>query len=102
MACYGVGRIILGLFGIEIMPLAQGKIVAMIDNFAHGRWGDNFSHLLGVMGVIGLGAFALGSFFGLVGATAYRIIAGRTRVSYHSILKRIQDIKTKEAQSRDD
>lgn len=92
-AGYEVGRAVLGIVGIEVIPLAKGQIGLMLDHVANGRWGDNVERMATVFGVISLGAIVMGVFFGLVGSVAYKILTRRMRASYRLVLSKIQKIK---------
>lgn len=94
-SAYQVGRIVLGVLGIEAAPLARSEVHALLYNFTHGLWGDNMERLLSVFGVTSLGAIVMGSFFGLIGSTVYRIVASRTAASYALLQKKIQARKDK-------
>lgn len=93
MADYQIGRTILGVIGIEAMPLHRGEIREMLDRFTHGNWGENFDRLMSVFGVTCLGAIVMGTFFGLIGSFGYRIVARRTSSSYQLLKDKIQRAK---------
>ena len=95
LADYQIGRIILGVVGIEIPRLTRDELGLMLDNFIHGAWGDKFDHISTVFGVTSLGAIVMGSFFGLIGSFAYRIVASRTAASYVLLRAKIQARKLK-------
>ncbi|MFT5836532.1 MAG: hypothetical protein ACI9ZV_000025 [Candidatus Azotimanducaceae bacterium] len=105
LADYQIGRIILGVVGIEIPRLTNDELRLMLDSFIHGAWGDKFDHISTVFGVTSLGAIVMGTFFGLIGSFAYRIVASRTAASYALLRTKIQkrQIKNKTAsESKDD
>jgi uncharacterized protein (DUF2062 family) len=81
-SAYQIGRIFVGVIGIEAAPLARSEVHTLLYNFTHGLWGENMDRLLTVFGVTSLGAIIMGTFFGLIGSTAYRIIASRSAASY--------------------
>lgn len=93
MADYQIGRIILGVVGIEVMPLQKGEIRLMLDRFTKGDWGENFERLVSVFGVTCLGAIVMGIFFGLLGGFGYRIVSRRTSSSYQMLKDKIQLMK---------
>ena len=92
-AGYQVGRAVLGILGVEVIPLASGQIQLMLDHFTHGRWGENLERLMTVFGVTSLGAIVIGVFFGLIISVTYRIFARKAAASYHLVIKRIQKLK---------
>ncbi|MFU8847420.1 MAG: DUF2062 domain-containing protein [Opitutales bacterium] len=85
-SAYQIGRHFLAVLGIEAAPLARSEVQSLLYNFTHGNWGDNMERLLSVFGVTSLGATIMGTFFGLIGSIAYRIVAQRTAASY-AVLK---------------
>lgn len=89
LADYQIGRTVLSVIGIEAQPLQRGEIRLMLDQFFQGNWGGNFERLISVFGVTSLGALVMGSFFGLIGGFAYRIVARRSADSYHLLINRI-------------
>ena len=95
LADYQIGRVILGVVGIEIDPLYRDELRLMLDNFINGAWGEKIDHLSTVFAVTSLGAIVMGTFFGLIGALAYRIVASRTAASYALLRAKIQDRKSK-------
>lgn len=92
-AGYQVGRGVLGILGVEVIPLAKGQIQLMLDHISHGQWGQNFERLVIVFGVTTLGAVVMGIFFGLIVSVSYRIFARRTAASYRLLVSKIQKIK---------
>lgn len=102
VANYQIGHITLSIFGIETMPLRKPEILAVLEKFNSGDWGDNFELLITVFGVTCLGAVILGSFFGLIGAFTYRIVSRKTSASYQLLLRKIHAIKEiKESEHRE-
>ncbi len=93
VADYQIGRIILSLFSVETMPLRRAEILSVLDQLFSGDWGDNFHMLITVFGVTCLGAVVMGTFFGVVGAFSYRIVARRTSASYQLLVKKIHQLK---------
>lgn len=85
-ANYQVGRAMLGVIGVETLPLSRAEVRTLLGHFIHGRWGENFDRMASVFGITSLGAIVMGTFFGLIGSFSYRIIARRTAASY-AILK---------------
>jgi uncharacterized protein (DUF2062 family) len=94
-AAYQIGRIILSVLGLNVVALNREEVRIMLHNFIQGAWGEKFEHLSTVFGVTCLGAIVMGTFFGLVGSVAYRIIANRTAASYALLRKKIQARKHK-------
>ena len=90
LADYQVGRIVLGVVGIEVPPLNRIELSRMLDSFVSGEWGDKFESLSTVFSVTSLGAIVLGLFFGIIGGITYRIVASRTVASYRVLLKKLQ------------
>lgn len=90
LAEYQVGRIVLGVMGIEVAPLDRSELSRMLTSFVSGEWGDKFHTLSTVFSVTSLGAIVLGLFFGLLGGLAYRIVASRTVASYKVLLKKLR------------
>jgi hypothetical protein len=95
LADYEIGRNILSVVGLNVAPLTRKELRTMLDNFLHGAWGDKFDNLATVFGVTSLGAIVMGTFFGLLGGFAYRIIASRTAASYALLRGKIKDRKLK-------
>lgn len=93
---YQIGRIFLGLIGIQVVPLNRAEVRILLDNFIHGAWGEKFSQLFIVFNVTCLGALILGTFFGLVGSVLYRIVAEQTAASYRLLREKIAPHKTKQ------
>lgn len=89
-SAYQIGRIFLGLIGIQVVPLNRAEVRILLDNFIHGAWGEKFDQLFVVFTVTSLGAVILGTFFGLLGSTLYRIAANRTAASYALLRKKIK------------
>lgn len=89
-SAYQIGRIFLGLIGIQVDPLNRTEVRILLDNFIHGAWGEKFNQLFVVFTVTSLGAVILGTFFGLLGSTLYRIAANRTATSYALLQKKIK------------
>lgn len=85
-SAYQIGRHFLAVLGIEAAPLARSEVQSLLYNFTHGNWSGNMERLLSVFGVTSLGAIIMGTFFGLIGSIAYRIVATRTAASY-AVLK---------------
>lgn len=104
LADYQIGRIILGVLGVEVAPLNRSELRTLLDSFLHGDWGNKFDSLFIVFGVTSLGAVVMGTFFGLIGAFTYRIVANRTAASYVLLRKKIQErkLKTTPAHEPDD
>lgn len=94
-AAYQIGRIILSVLGLNVIALNRDEVRLMLDKFIHGAWGEKFEHLSIVFAVTSLGAIVMGTFFGLIGGVAYRIIASRTAASYALLRKKIQQHKQK-------
>lgn len=92
-SAYQFGRIFLGLIGVQVDPLNRSEVRLLLDNFIHGAWGEKFSQLFVVFSVSSLGAIILGTFFGLLGSTLYRIAANRTAASYALLRKKIHGRK---------
>jgi uncharacterized protein (DUF2062 family) len=88
-SAYQIGRIFLGLIGIQVDPLNRAEVRTLLDNFIHGAWGEKFSQLFIVFSVTSLGALILGTFFGLIGSVLYRIVSNRTAASYILLKKKI-------------
>jgi uncharacterized protein (DUF2062 family) len=95
VADYQVGRIVLGLLGIESMALQRGEIQTTLIQFITGNWSENFERMISVFGITSLGAIVMGLFFGLVGSVAYRIVARRTAASYQLLTEKIRRAKEK-------
>ncbi len=98
-AAYQIGRIFLSVVGIHVDPLNREEVRIMLDNFVNGAWGDKFENLSTVFGVTSLGAIVMGTFFGLIGSVAYRIVASRTAASYALLRHKIHERKTKKDDS---
>ena len=94
-AAYQIGRHFLGVLGVEASPLARAEVRSLLANFMQGNWGENLDRLLSVFGVTSLGAIIMGTFFGIIGSIAYRIIASRTSASYALLHKKIHALKDK-------
>jgi len=92
---YQIGRHFLGVVGLEADPLTREEVRLMLDNFIHGDWGEKFDHISTVYGVTTLGAIVMGTFFGLLGSVAYRLIANRTAASYALLREKIHEHKLK-------
>lgn len=95
VADYQIGRIVLGVLGIESMALQRGEIRTTLTQFISGDWGGNFERMVSVFGITCLGAVVMGLFFGLVGSFAYRIVSRRTAASYHLLSEKIKQAKDK-------
>ncbi len=93
VADYQIGRIVLGVLGVESMALQRGEIRATLTRFITGNWGENFERMASVFGITCLGAVVMGLFFGLVGSFTYRIVARRTAASYHLLTEKIRQAK---------
>jgi uncharacterized protein (DUF2062 family) len=89
-AAFQTGRIFLSFVGIKVAPLNHEEVQLLLDNFIHGAWGEKFDNLATVFGVTNIGAIVMGSFFGLLGSIAYRIIANRTAASYALLRSKIK------------
>jgi uncharacterized protein (DUF2062 family) len=89
-AAYQIGRHFLGVIGVEAAPLARSEVQTLLYNFTHAQWGDNLNRLATVFGVTSLGSIIMGTFFGLIGAFSYRVIAQRTAASYEILKEKIQ------------
>lgn len=86
VADFQIGRTMLGVVGIDTIPLTRSEILSLLYDFVHLNWGGNLDRMASVFGITNLGAIVMGVFFGLIGSISYRIIARRTAVSY-AILK---------------
>ncbi|MFP4166373.1 MAG: DUF2062 domain-containing protein [Opitutales bacterium] len=95
---YRIGRNIMRLVGVNVLPLRREEVRVLLDNFMLGNWGSNVERILTVFGVTSLGALVIGSFFGFIGSIAYRIIANRTTASY-ALLK--EKLHTRSEQKSD-
>ncbi|MGB0415706.1 MAG: DUF2062 domain-containing protein [Coraliomargarita sp.] len=87
---YQIGRDVLGLLGIDALPLSRDDVSRLIHNFNQGEWGSNFDRIITVFGLTSLGALIIGVFFGVVLSTTYRLSAQRTANSYHHLKQRIE------------
>ena len=94
-AAYQIGRIFLSVLGLNVATLNRDEVRVMLDNFIHGAWGNKFENLSTVFGVTSLGAIIMGTFFGLIGSVAYRVVANRTAASYALLRQTIHDRKIK-------
>ncbi|MFT4901243.1 MAG: hypothetical protein ACI81V_000512 [Lentimonas sp.] len=94
---YQIGRLFLGVVGIEALPLNRSELYAMLDHFITGQWSSNLDRLFSVFGVTSLGAIIMGTCFGLIASFVYRFIAKRTVASYSRILKKLKDHKARKA-----
>jgi uncharacterized protein (DUF2062 family) len=104
-AAYQIGRIFLSLIGIKVPPLNHEEVQVLLDNFIHGAWGNKFDNLAAVFGVTNLGAIVMGTFFGILGSLAYRLIANRTAASYALLREKIKERQIKnnsDSQPKDD
>jgi uncharacterized protein (DUF2062 family) len=99
VADFQVGRVILGIIGIETMPLTRNEILNLLYDFVHLNWGDNFERMSSVFGITSLGAIVMGVFFGLVGSISYRIVASRTAASYEILKKKVHLPKLRKSQT---
>lgn len=88
-SAYQIGRIFLGMIGVKAAPLAHSEVQTLLYNFTHGLWSENMDRLLTVFGVTSLGAIIMGTFFGVIGSTAYRIVANRSAASYALLHKKM-------------
>ncbi len=95
VADYQIGRAVLGVLGVEALPLSRGEIQTILGHFINWRWGENFERIISVFGVTCLGAIVMGTFFGLIGSFSYRIVARRTAASYALLRGKIQEHHTK-------
>jgi uncharacterized protein len=93
VADYQIGRIVLGVLGVESLGLQRGEIRTTLTRFISGNWGENFERMASVFGITCLGAVVLGLFFGLVGSFTYRIVARRTAASYQLLAEKIRHAK---------
>ena len=93
VADYQIGRIVLGVLGVESMALQRGEIRTTLTQFISGNWGENFERMASVFGITCLGAVVMGLFFGLVGSFTYRIVARRTAASYRLLTEKIRHAK---------
>jgi hypothetical protein len=89
-AGFQIGRITLGVIGLEITPLGREEVGQMLYAFTHADWGERFDNVALVFGVTSLGGLVMGSFFGLIVGLTYRIVADRTAASYALLRKKIQ------------
>ena len=64
-AVYQIGRIFLGIFGIETPFMGRTQIRLLIENIQTGNLGSNFERLAITFGVTTLGAIILGIFLRL-------------------------------------
>jgi uncharacterized protein len=92
-ALYQIGRHFLLVFGLETLPLERGEVGVILKNFIDGAWGSNFDIIAPVFGITSLGALIVGSFAGLAGSMAYRLIARRTAGSYALLRSKIHGQK---------
>jgi uncharacterized protein (DUF2062 family) len=88
-AAYQIGRHFLGVIGVEAAPLARSEVQTLLYNFTHAQWGENINRLFTVFGVTALGSIIMGTFFGLIGAFIYRMVARRTAASYAALKEKI-------------
>ncbi len=99
LAGYQTGKIFLGILGITAAPLQRNEVKTLTENFITGDWGSNFDRLITVFSVTSLGGLILGTFFGLIGVTAYRIIADRADASYQLLKGKLQAHKLHKAKN---
>ncbi|MEM8868219.1 MAG: DUF2062 domain-containing protein [Verrucomicrobiota bacterium] len=98
-AAYQVGRNILAVIGIEVPLLRLEQVKEMLYSFTHANWEAGLENLLIVFSVTSLGAIVMGVFFGLVGSSAYRIIAIRSAASYAALVQKLSELKQKRTSS---
>jgi hypothetical protein len=96
-AAYQIGRHFLSVIGVDVIRLGRDEVQLMLDNFTHGRWGDNLEPIMVVFVVTCLGAIIMGIFFGLITSFIYRIVAIRTAASYAVLLKKIHEHKMRKS-----
>lgn len=89
VAGFQIGRIILGVLGVETLPLTRNEILKLLYDFIHLNWGANFERMSSVFGITSLGAIVMGIFFGLIGSIGYRIVASRTAASYEILKSKV-------------
>jgi len=93
LADYQIGRSVLGVLGVETLPLQRSEIRSMLDQLLTGNWGSQIDRALSVFGITSLGAIVMGLFFGVIGSFTYRMVARRTAASYRLLLEKIQRAK---------
>jgi len=96
-SAYQMGRLFLGVAGIETLPLKRSELYSMLDYFTSGQWESQLDRLLSVFGVTCLGAIIMGTCFGLIASCVYRFMAKRTVASYRLITSKLKAHKARKA-----
>lgn len=94
-AGYNVGRNVIGIVGVHAQKLERYEVQSLLRDFITGNWGPNLERIATVFGLTSLGGIVLGTFFGLVGSIAYRIIARRTAASYALLMEKLHAHKAR-------
>jgi uncharacterized protein len=95
LSAYQMGRLLLGVAGIETLPLKKNELYSMLDHFMSGHWESHLERLFSVFGVTCLGAMIMGTFFGLIVSYGYRFMAKRTVASYRLITSKLKAYKAR-------
>lgn len=96
-SAYQMGRLFLGVVGIETLPLQKSELYSMLENFILWQWDSQLHRLLSVFGVTCLGAIIMGTCFGLIASCVYRFMAKRTVASYRLITSKLKAHKARKA-----
>lgn len=94
---FQIGRIFLGLFGIEGPHLNMTQARALFSGIHQGDWGSNLQFFFSVIGLTSLGALMMGIFCAAIANVVYRGMAREVSLSYQR-LKELQ--ARREAASR--
>lgn len=94
-ADYQIGRLFLGLVGVETSKLQQSELYSMLESLLSGAWNHQLEILLAVFAVTCTGALILGIFCGAIASFSYKIVTRRAIESYRLVSKRLQAYKTR-------
>lgn len=94
---YQIGRLFLGLIGIEASTLGRHELYALLHNFLTLQWEGKLERLMSVFGVTCFGSIIMGTVCGLIASALYRFGAKRTAASYALILAKLKEHKARKS-----
>jgi uncharacterized protein (DUF2062 family) len=88
-SAYQIGRIFLGIFGVEVPFLGRRKFEAILVSLREGQWGENFITVAQVFGVTSLGGAIVGLAVAATAVTILKFVLKRAEASYELLSRRI-------------
>lgn len=88
-SAYQIGRIFLGIFGLEVPFLGRRRFESILISLREGQWGENFVTVAQVFGVTSLGGAIVGLAIAAGAVVILKFILKRAEFSYEALSKRI-------------